>query len=253
MATVLVSVARHSYGAPMKYEAEMKPRPPQCSDKHHKRHYIPALGYHVLTPLYDCLAALAGGGNYLNTLIDHAQFAQHDRILDVASGTGILAIAIKQRCPDAAVSALDCDATMLSRAAYKAARQAVDISFDRAYAQYLPYADACFDRVVSSLFFHHLTWDDKQQVAREMFRVLKPGGTLHVLDWGRAENRVMRGLCYMVQLVDGFASTRDNVAGRLVEVFEQASFSGVRPLQSFNTLFGTLVLYGATKLDKLEM
>lgn len=203
----------------------------------------------MLTPLYDCLVALAGGGRYLNALIGHAQFAPQDRILDVASGTGMLAIAIKQRFPDAKVTALDCDAMMLSRAAYKAARQAMDIHFVQAYAQHLPYSGACFDRVVSSLFFHHLTWENKQLAAREMFRILQPSGTLHVLDWGRAENRVMRGLFYMVQLVDGFACTRDNVSGRLVEVFEQAGFSGVRPLQSFNTLFGTLVLYGAVKPD----
>ncbi|MCB1976554.1 MAG: class I SAM-dependent methyltransferase, partial [Nitrosomonas sp.] len=213
-----------------------------------ERKYIPALGYHWLTPFYDGVAALAGGGDdYLNALIDCAAFARSDRILDVASGTGSLAIAIKQRFPTAQVDALDCDAAMLSRAAHKAGRQKMNVHFVRAYAQYLPYADACFDHVVSSLFFHHLDWNGKLHVAREMFRVLKPGGVLHVLDWGRAGNRMMRGLFYMVQLVDGFATTRDNVSGRLVALFEQAGFSGVRQLQSFNTLFGTLALYGAGK------
>lgn len=70
-----------------------------------------------------------------------------------------------------------------------------------------------------------------------------------MLDWGRAKNRVMRGLFYMVQLVDGFATTRDNVSGRLAEAFGQAGFVEIRQLRSFNTLFGTLALYGAVKLD----
>lgn len=220
-------------------------KPPQFSGG---RKYIPALGHHWLTPLYDGVAALAGGGDYyLNALTDCAQFARNDRILDVASGTGNLAMAIKRRFPAAQVTALDCDADMLSRAAYKAARRRKGIQFVRAYAQNLPYSDACFDGVVSSLFFHHLDWEGKQQAAREMYRILRAGGTLHVLDWGRAENRLMRGLFYMVQLVDGFASTRDNVSGRLTEVFEQAGFCEVSQLRSFNTLFGTLALYGAVK------
>lgn len=220
-------------------------RPSQFSSK---RKYIPALGYHWLTPLYDGIAALAGGGDdYLNVLIDCAAFVRNGRILDVASGTGNLAMAIKRRCSAVQVAALDCDAAMLSRAADKAARRKLDIYLVRAYAQHLPYADACFDHVVSSLFFHHLDWDDKLHVAREIYRVLKPGGTLHVLDWGRAENRMMRALFYMVQLVDGFTTTRDNVAGRLTEVFGQAGFSEVRQLRSFNTIFGTLALYGAVK------
>jgi len=57
----------------------------------------------------------------------------------------------------------------------------------------------------------------------------------------------MRGLFYMVQLVDRSANTRDNVFGRFTEVFEQAGFFQIRQLRSFNTLFGTLALYGAVK------
>ena len=48
--------------------------------------------------------------------------------------------------------------------------------------------DGTFQRVISSLFFHHLTWPDKEHAARETFRVLAPGGELHVADWGRAED-----------------------------------------------------------------
>ena len=58
----------------------------------------------------------------------------------------------------------------------------------------LPYPAAHFDRVVSSLFFHHLTWEDKERTALELLRVLKPVAALHVADWGRADNALMRGL-----------------------------------------------------------
>jgi hypothetical protein len=57
----------------------------------------------------------------------------------------------------------------------------------------------------------------------------------------------MRALFVGVQLLDGFESTRDNVAGRLVPLFEQAGFVEVTATQAFNTMFGTLALYRATK------
>ncbi|MCP5244569.1 MAG: hypothetical protein H6937_00820 [Burkholderiales bacterium] len=82
-----------------------------------------------------------------------------------------------------------------------------------------------------------------------MTRVLKPGGQLHVLDWGRASNQLMRALFFAVQLVDGFDNTRDNVTGRLVELFEHARFYRIDEQQSFNTVFGTLVHYRALKAD----
>lgn len=222
-----------------------KIKPAQSSGRHN---YIPALGFHFLTPLYDTIIAIAGGGSrYLNALIEQSQFNEQENILDIACGTGTLAIAIKRQFPETQITALDCDEAMLSRARYKAAQSAVEIRFDNATAEYLPYSDNSFDRVVSSLFFHHLVWKNKQQVANEIFRVLKPKGTLHVLDWGPAENHLMRGLFVTVQLIDGFSNTQDNVGGKLIELFDQSGFTDVKQRQSFKTIFGTLVLYSALK------
>jgi hypothetical protein len=77
--------------------------------------------------------------------------------------------------------------------------------------------------------------------------VIKAGGELHVADWGRPQGPLMRGLFLGIQLLDGFDNTRDNVAGRLVPLFEQAGFVEVTATQAFNTMFGTLALYRATK------
>ena len=111
----------------------------------------------------------------------------------------------------------------------------------------LPYPAAHFDRAVSSLFFHHLTWPDKERTAREVFRVLKPGGELHVADWGAPANALMRGLFLSIQLLDGFPNTQDNVSGRLIELFRQAGFADVAQRQTFSTMYGTMALYTAFK------
>ena len=59
------------------------------------------------------------------------------------------------------------------------------IHFDRGLATALPYTDASFDRVFSTLFFHHLGNTDKHAALREAYRVLAPGAELHIADWGR--------------------------------------------------------------------
>ena len=104
-----------------------------------------------------------------------------------------------------------------------------------------------FDRVVSSLFFHHLTRTDKERTIREVLRVLKPGGQLHVADWGKPTSRLMRRLFYAVQLLDGFETTQDNVEGLLPQLFTQGGFQDVTLHQKFSTVYGTLALYHAAK------
>lgn len=176
-----------------------------------------------------------------------ACFAPGQRVLDLASGTGTLVIWIKQLEPLLDITGVDIDPAILARAAHKAKSANAAATFTRALSYELPYPAAHFDRVVSSLFFHHLSWQDKSRTAQELFRVLKPGGELHVADWGRPANFVMRGLFLMIQCLDGFETTRDNVAGRLISLFESAGFAGVSERQTFSTIFGTLALYRAVK------
>jgi len=121
------------------------------------------------------------------------------------------------------------------------------VQFDRALSYSLPYPAAHFDRVVSSLFFHHLSWENKERTAQELFRILKPGAELQVADWGRADNALMRGLFLVVQLLDGFKNTQDNVSGKLITLFEHAGFVEVVQRQTFDTIYGTMALYSAVK------
>jgi len=143
--------------------------------------------------------------------------------------------------------AIDGDAGILAIATRKARAASVEVQFDHGLSWRLPYPDGQFDRIVSSLFFHHLSWEDKQRTAREVFRVLKPGGELHVADWGRATGPLMRAGFLAVQALDGFRNTQDNVAGRLVELFRGARFADVAQTETFSTVFGTLALYGAVR------
>ena len=209
---------------------------------------VPALGFHWLTPYYDAVVgATTRERTFKQALIDQSRLEPNQQVLDLASGTGTLAIWIKQRQPHVTVTGVDGDPAILAIAAHKAQKAGIAVRFDQALSYDLPYPASHFDRVVSSLFFHHLSWEEKCRTARELFRVLKPGGELHIADWGRPANLLMRGLFLFIQVLDGFKNTKDNLSGKLIELFEGAGFVQVSQKQHFSTVFGTMALYSATK------
>ena len=210
--------------------------------------YIPALRFNWLTRFYDPLIGwTTREKTFKSRLVQQANLKPGHRVLDVGAGTGTLAILIKQQVPGAEVVALDGDPAILAIAAEKARRHGVAIECKQGLSFALPFADQSFDRCVSSLFFHHLTAANKEKTLREIFRILKPGGELHVADWGRPTNGLMRVLFFGIQLLDGFETTSDNVKGRLPSFMEKAGFQQVSVKDQIATPFGTMTLYYAAK------
>jgi SAM-dependent methyltransferase len=160
---------------------------------------------------------------------------------------GTLAIAAQRLQPGVRVWALDADPAVLAIAVRKARRVGADITFALGRSSSLHYADGRFDRVLSSLFFHHLSWGDKLLTARQMHRVLRPDGELHVADWGRAGGLVSRTAFLAIQLLDGFDTRSDNVAGMLPVLFASAGFHHVEETRRIPTVFGIISLYRAVK------
>jgi SAM-dependent methyltransferase len=106
----------------------------------------------------------------------------------------------------------------------------------------LPLEDASVDRVVVSLVLHHLSDPAKSAALAEMRRVLRPGGRLHVADWGRPRGPVPTVGFRVLQAVDGVENTRALGAGRLPELLGAAGFADVRLVGRLGTAFGTLEL-----------
>ena len=86
--------------------------------------------------------------------------------------------------PQLEVVGLDPDARALGRADRKARRAGLSLELDRGFADELPYPDASFDRVLSAFMFHHLDADVRLATLHEVVRVLQPGGSFHLLDFG---------------------------------------------------------------------
>ena len=210
--------------------------------------YIPALRYEWLTGFYDTvMSRLLREVIFKRALVQQARVVKAHRVLDLGCGTATLTLLIKQTHPAAEVTGLDGDPKALEIAREKIAKSGLTIRLDEGMSFNLPYPDNSFDRVFSSLIFHHLTREDKERTLKEVYRVLRPGGELHVADWGKASNMLMRTAFFVVQLLDGFKTTSDNVNGLLPNFFRKADFHSVQQTARYQTMFGTLALYKASK------
>lgn len=214
----------------------------------HKAKYIPALRFHWLTPVYDAVLHISMRENtFKKRLVDLAHIQPGQTVLDLGCGTGTLSILIKQAHPKVKVVGLDGDGAVLDRAASKARRAKADVTFGRGLSFELPYPPDSFQKVVSTLFFHHLCSEDKKRTLEEVYRVLAPQGELHLCDWGTPSNALMRASVFLVQVLDGFDVTSDNLKGRLPQIMERAGFDHVEQTGALNTFFGTLAYYKGRK------
>lgn len=210
--------------------------------------FLPALRYRWLTPLYDALIRMTLPERKVKReLIRRASIQDGQHVLDIGCGTGTLMIMVKKAHPGATVWGLDADKEIIWRAKAKAAREEIPLFFHRQSATKMDYPDASFNRAVSSLFFHHLRREEKITALKESYRVLQPGGQIHIADWGRPHDVLMRLAFLLVQVLDGFEATNDNVKGFLPAMLEEAGFEKVAEGPRYRTIFGTLALYSGTK------
>ena len=209
-----------------------------------KKEFIPALGYDWLTGFYDLTIRLTMPEKKFRTkLIDEVEPQNDETILEFGYGTGqniILAHEPK-------LNGLDIDPKVKEIAEYKIKKLGFGITLDLYEGATFPYPDNSFDKVFSSLVFHQLDAETKLYCLKEIYRVLKPNGNLIIGDWGKAKSKLMRFLFYIVQILDGFKTTNDNVNGLLPKFMEQAGFKNVTEKDFINTRIGTYSYYRAIK------
>jgi ubiquinone/menaquinone biosynthesis C-methylase UbiE len=162
-----------------------------------QRQFLPGMGKHWLLPLYDPLTRALGVHEAHRRLVELADLRAGQRVLEIGCGTGNLLMLAKRVQPGVDVVGLDPDAKALARASRKARRAALSVQLDQGFADALPYPDAAFDRVLSAFMFHHIEAGDRPRALAEVARVLRPGGSLHLLDFG------------------GHAGAHDGLLGRL--------------------------------------
>jgi ubiquinone/menaquinone biosynthesis C-methylase UbiE len=142
-----------------------------------------AVGYDLMAWLF----LLGREGAFRERLVQLARLEPGQSVLDIGCGTGSLAIAAKRRVgPLARVHGIDASPEMIARARKKAGKAGLDVSFTEGVVERLPFPDQQFDVVLSTLMLHHLPREAREQCAREIRRVLKSGGRVLAVDFGKA-------------------------------------------------------------------
>jgi demethylmenaquinone methyltransferase/2-methoxy-6-polyprenyl-1,4-benzoquinol methylase/phosphoethanolamine N-methyltransferase len=169
-------------------------------------------------------------------MLDKAGLKTGGRVLEVGCGPGSLALGAKARVGQAGqVVGIDASPEMIEVARGKAQRAGVNVDFRVEVVERLPFPDGSFDAVLSSLMMHHLPDDVKRQGLAEIWRVLKPGGCLVVLDFKRPESRLSRALLPAMLHRSMPVGVQD-----LGALLQEAGFEGIELSDTQIKMFGYL-------------
>jgi ubiquinone/menaquinone biosynthesis C-methylase UbiE len=142
-------------------------------------------------------------------------------LLDIGCGTGEVLYRVHKKFGGTiSLYGIDPSHDMLDVAQYKL-RNAANVTLETGTGEKLQFPDASFDWVVSSLTFHHLPLELKRLTLRESYRVLKPGGTLLVSDFGKP---IHFGGRLLSNIWVNHAFTSENFRGILPGLILEAGF-----------------------------
>ena len=153
--------------------------------------------FDTITPGYDCFNRIASFGmdrGWRRKTIESLGLLPGMRVLDLASGTGDLAAGEALRMlPLGTVVACDLSHPMLRSASQKLARHPAagwHIRFAQGRAEHLPFPSAVFNAATIGFALRNVS--DLSQTFRELHRVIRPGGRIALLEFGRPRNPLLR-------------------------------------------------------------
>lgn len=180
-----------------------------------------------LAPIYDWVCQRMGMGRaFRQTTLQYAGVKPGERVLDVGCGTGVLTRLAAEAVGSVAIG-IDPAQKMIAIARKNASLLGSRAKFRIAVIEDLPFEDNTFDCVLSSLMIHHLPLDLKLRGLVEIYRVLKPGGRLLVVDINRPANPLWWVLCWPLYF---WSFTKDHMRGRLETCFIQTGFNSIERL-----------------------
>ena len=177
-------------------------------------------------PFYDVYCGAVGlGRGFRERTLQVAAIRPGEKILDVGCGTGVLTrMALDIAGPGGSAVGIDPASKMIRVSRETAARLGSQAEFKVAAIEALPFPDASFDGVVSSLMLHHLPPETKRQGLAEVLRVLKPGGRLVIADFASPANPLWWLVLWPGLMMPAVAG---NLRGRVPAHLREAGFTQV--------------------------
>ncbi len=204
--------------------------------------YVPAFRFRALTALYDPLVERWTAARRIRlAVLEALRLRPGLRLMELGCGPGRLAIEIKRRWPDVTIDAVDGDPEILRVARKNAAQAGVEIAFEEGDITRLAKAGP-YDRVYSTLVFHHLSPTGKRDGLAAAARALSPEGLFVVADFGRPRGALQWFLFTIAGWLDGIENTAPHRDGRFEEALRD-TFGAVQVAGIWRTIFGTLELF----------
>lgn len=199
------------------------------SKMHHKTADAPQTAGRVLHAArwYDLFGRVMSFGRdkAIREIVELAAPAPGEKVLDVGCGTGTLAMATKPQVGGGEVHGIDASPEMIEVAREKSAKDGADIDFRVALIEAIPFPDASFDLVTSSLMLHHLPDNLKAKGFLEIRRVLKPGGRLLAMDFAAHSHSPLGHLLSILGHSRG-----ESMVDKLVPMLKDAGFGDVEAI-----------------------
>ena len=195
-------------------------------------------------------------------VVQHAAPKPRERLLDLCTGTGDVAIEFAKACPEIEIVGLDLSEEMLRVARKKLTQMSLDhrVRLVVGDALELPFAENSFEIVTIAFGLRNLP--DRARGLREIYRVLSPGGRAFIVEFSLPQSSLVRlvylpYLRYIVPIVGGIVSgsrvpyeyLRDSIEGfpDRAQILEELYEAGFRPVGYRDLTCGIATLYWGEK------
>jgi ubiquinone/menaquinone biosynthesis C-methylase UbiE len=207
--------------------------------------------FRIAKLLYDIFSfVMVRDASWQQSLYESIGQAAKKRILSVGPGSASAAAALAAKFPEAEIVGADPSPQAVKRARRVIARRKLsNLTVVNAPEQCgrLPFNAGTFDKIVVVLTLHDRPPNEKIALGKELLRILRRGGTLHVADYDKPVNDRERRILMFSERISGQAAVEPHLSGSWTTFLTTAGFIGIRRQSSVSVEIGRIAIVKARK------